>query len=173
MKKECRILITTECNLSCSYCCNLIPAEQAKIKMSTLPQILEMGYEVIKITGGEPFLAVRRLRKIAFEFHKLNPRPLIYVYTNMSLGSIYKAAYAIAISGLIDGINISIHNVDNISIVKKAIKYMHGLVSIRLHIQDIRYDEIRKYLELELLEKVNVKTWTLNKCDVDEDRYII
>jgi organic radical activating enzyme len=173
MKKECRILITTECNLSCEYCCNKIESEQEKIKMSTLPQILEKNYDVIKITGGEPLLSLGKLWRTIHDIKKLKKIPEIYIYTNMSNERIYSNAEYIIKNKLADGFSISSHDSSNTLFIKTIINKFKSMTKLRISFQDVLKDKVNNHSIKKYLKDIPVTYWTLNDCDKKEDRYII
>lgn len=165
----CRILIDTKCNLDCHYCCNKIATVQEGIKFSTLKQIIEKDYSVYCISGGEPFLNVRRLSEILQEIIRNTDRdPEIYVYTN---GTIPTSEIVLAtIAQYIVGFSIGYHGEKHDTVVANYMK-MRALKPTRVLVNDELYHQNKK--QFDFIDKNDLRLWKMNECDKSEDRYII
>ncbi|HLD91225.1 MAG TPA: radical SAM protein [Patescibacteria group bacterium] len=171
MKKSCKIAITWDCNLDCSYCCNKLDAVQNKFQNSTLDEILVQNYENISITGGEIGICPEKLNNYLEILGKTKSK--LWLYTNGRL-----MPQMLIRPERINGINISCHNSISHSLlcVNQWEKYKD--INIRLHIQDEKYDDylisMQKLIEL-YIPKQNIKLWTLDKCfdNIEEDWYYI
>lgn len=171
MNNVARVLITTECNLKCSYCCNKIKEVQDSFKMTTMDQFVENAnkYTDINISGGEPLLAQDKLRNLINLLY-IKTYANIWLYSN-GLPSIDD----VTIESLrrCNGINIGCH--DNFGILKYKVlflRYAVGYEKIRLQIEDVKYsDEIKDFCTK---NNINVKLWKRNDCfATEEDRFII
>ena len=163
--KTSRILITTECNLKCSYCCNKLPEVQSTFKMTTIDMFLNMNYDVINISGGEPLLAPNKLNSLLQELHhKGNNR--VYLYTN---GVLTEDLHLYARN--LDGVNIGCHgNWD--TALEGAIQWRKHIRSVRFHAQK---GKMKDYHKRQLIKHgVKLNEWTMNECNnINEDRYIV
>ena len=149
MKKTLRLIITLDCNLSCSYCCNKIPEVNSKFITKRLEEIDFEQYEAVCITGGEPLLVFKKYLEIYLEVPLGTP---IYLYTN---GLLLKESRV----GYFDGINIGIHYKEQL---RQILQYNPKLLQyrgLRLYVQDIHR---KKYLP-NIPDKY-IKTWTMTSC---------
>ena len=82
--KIARVLITTGCNLKCTYCCNKIPEVQDTFKMVTFDQFVENAnqYDVINISGGEPMLVIEKMQGLIRCIEYSEFKGDLYLYTN-------------------------------------------------------------------------------------------
>ena len=172
MKKiQCRIALTTDCNLQCDYCCMKWPEMLRtfkKINRCDLNNLDFQKYRSFVITGGEPTLDLFRLYSTLFTLRNKTDVP-IYLHTNgILLDRTITGDFAFF--NLVDGINISLHEDVNWNLSK--IKMMNLDVPIRLHVYD-------KLVNQELLDFVKatgiiLKQWELDECDtVPEDRLLL
>ena len=74
-----RIIISLDCNLSCSYCCNEIPEVRNRFARKALDEINFSGYQNVVITGGEPFYRKDVLFRV---LRRIPPEKTIYMNTN-------------------------------------------------------------------------------------------
>lgn len=162
-----RIIITTECILHCEYCCNKLPEIQNSFKMITLEQFVNMDYDVVNITGGEPMLSPRKVNYLVNKLSLKHKKPLIYLYTT---GLVWDDNINYWIKNL-DGVNIGCH--DNFRFAYEGAKEWKRYVkNIRFHIEENKITKIQK----ELLEKngLDLVEWKMNECNnTKEDRWII
>lgn len=149
MKKTLRLLITLDCNLSCSYCYNRLPEINSKFTKKRLEDIDFTQYEVICITGGEPLLK-RNLINNLFNSEVISWKHSIYLYTN---GLLLKDSDI----QIFDGINIGIHYreqvreiLENSNVLSEEVKFC---------VQDIYREEY-----LPNIPDRYVKTWEMNSC---------
>lgn len=191
MKKECRVLITTECNNDCSYCCNKLPEIKQTFKMDTMDNFIEntcKNYEVIKISGGEPMLCFTKLTKLVTGIKCRNENAEIYLYTNGHFLPMEKEDI-IRLCEDLDGINVG-HHGDGLYLLTRSIykairwKVLSDNVyrkslnpSIRLHVNEELWNnlgETKHTLNMMLgSAKINLKLWKMNECETEEDRFII
>lgn len=166
-KKTARVLITTECNLKCEYCCNKLPEIQNGFKMTTFDQFVKMDYETVNISGGEPMLVVDKLENLAHELNKKEHSPNIYIYTN---GFNYPNDIK-GIARMIDGVNIGCHESFEKSFLK-AMSWQYHINNIRFHIEKGKLTKDQREILLE--NGFGIKEWVMNECDgISEDRWII
>lgn len=159
----CRVLITTECNLKCKYCCNKLVDIKNSFKMTTFDEFIEKShiYNEINISGGEPILSEDKLGRL---LAKLPIVTKTYLYTN---GTILPS---INVERL-DGVNIGIHN--NFNYIKTNIlSWKVFNKNIRVQCQDIKVtNEIKDFC---VHNNIKLVLWTMNECNrTQEDRYII
>jgi molybdenum cofactor biosynthesis enzyme MoaA len=169
MKKDtARILITSECNLNCSYCCNKIPEVQNKIKFVTYDEICNFKYKNYCITGGEPILAFDKLCKIVTQLKTVN-KGNVYLYTN---GLLLNSGILAFLSNFIDGINVGVHEhkVTNqyfLDIYKEILRKCDSFnVPVRFYVEDKYKDSLDLNAE--------IHTWKRNECfnNTKEDWFI-
>ena len=161
--RECRIIMTTQCNLLCEYCCNNIPEVQESFKMTTLHTLLNSGpYDTYKITGGEPLLDVDKLTWICKSIRYTYPKSMVYLYTNGTL--LWQSNFNF---NLVHGVNVGYHGDD--SVIHSTIDLSRDL-PMTIHVQDIH----SKYVRNIAGDKVPIREWRLNDCDRgNEDRFIL
>jgi len=171
MPKVARVIITTDCNLKCKYCCNRIPEVQQTFKMTTVQDFIDMShkYEVINFTGGEPLLAQDKLVHLLTNIPRDIKR---YLYTNGT-----QSPWTDLLEEL-DGVNVSIHNTEQV------IKYLAfagyawcsnhkwRLKSRRLWVEDKKItEEITTWCKE---QGWGLVPWTMNVCGkTEEDRWIL
>lgn len=87
-----RILLTTECNLSCKYCFikeklhrYSYPSIHSLRKAIDIFSYLSIPHKNIDITGGEPFLYFNEIREISTYAHRKIPNVYISITTNGTL----------------------------------------------------------------------------------------
>lgn len=167
--KTARILITTECHNDCEYCCNKLPEIKKRIKFTTFDEVIKMDYDVYCITGGEPLLEIQKATRLASRIKWRNAAARLYLYTAIPPEFYWKLSSAEKhdLFYLLDGVNYGVHNVfSNFYTVPRD---MRKFVNTRLHIQDINYKYINRYLKIDF----DWKLWKMNDCETDEDIYII
>lgn len=161
--KTARVIITTECNFNCGYCCNKLPSIKRSFKMTTMDEFLEMNYSVVNITGGEPMLCPGKLRKLINGIRCAD----IYLYTN-GYGKHCDKKW---IAKRVQGINVGAHH-DMDYALSSAVHWRQFNDNVILHIEDDRVTS--ELIEKCNLNKIKVKTWTRNNCNkAKEDRWII
>lgn len=79
---ECRIVITTECNINCYYCINQFYDVKKRFVFERMQDVVNYKFGVYNISGGEPFIEFDKLCKLCTLIRKLNPDSKISVYTN-------------------------------------------------------------------------------------------
>lgn len=162
-----RVIITTECNFKCEYCCNKIPEIQDSFKMGTFDEFVKLDYRDINISGGEPTLVATKLDRLIKQLRRKPTRSNIFLYTNGHEAA--NAAYKFG--SRIDGVNIGCH--DNIPYaVQAAVIWSTQNPNVRFYIQEGRLTETVKR---ELQDHgISIKEWKMNDCDnTPEDRWII
>ena len=161
-----RILVGWACNLKCTYCCN----EQERFRKDILPTTLDKinwsQYNVFCVSGGEPLLAIGRIKEVCDRIPK---GKLVILYTN---GILLTSALAVLCESIgIAGMNIGLHypaTYDRlIKSVTEATK--NTTMKIRFHAQDIYEKELTtKY------PNVSFRFWKMDDCDrVNEDRFVL
>jgi molybdenum cofactor biosynthesis enzyme MoaA len=51
-----RLILTLDCNLKCSYCCNKLESVYSRFVKKSIDEIDFSRYRNVCLTGGEPFL---------------------------------------------------------------------------------------------------------------------
>lgn len=168
--KLARVLVTTQCNLKCSYCCNKIPEIQKSFSMTTMDEFVERAkeYDVVNISGGEPLLSEDKLTRLVEDLYT-HSNAKIYLYTN---GTVLPKSNS-RIYRILNGVSIGVHNNFN-KIRSNVILWRHEVVfgTIRLLIRDT---EVTKEIEDFCRQNdIVLVTWKLNDCNkTQEDRFII
>ncbi len=163
--KNCRVLITKQCNFDCSYCLMKDEATAATfipIKFDEFVKIIQ-NYESFGITGGEPTICRYFLTKMLTTIRGCSDKPM-FLYTN---GTLVETIPEYALKCL-SGINIGVHQ----GIDWEKVARLQAIVPVRLHIhKDSVTDEIRqKCLEI----GATIKEFEYGQCDtVEEDRWFV
>lgn len=167
--KIARVLITTRCNLSCTYCCNKIPEIQDSFKMTTFDQFINMKYDVVNISGGEPMLEVVKLYKLLYKLKFKPNSPKRYLYTN---GYIEKSNDVELLGSFLDGVNIGYHNTSTFDLLS-LYDWSDACSNVILHYNQDKH--LPDYI-LNVCQYYNIKWkgWKMNECNnIKEDRWII
>ena len=131
--KKLRLLVTKECPLSCSGCCN---NDWDLDNLGVFDTKTAADYSLIMITGGEPLLYPDRLIALITDIRTRSCAQII-IYT-----STYKIDDLIKVLGVCDGITITLHNQEQIPTFYKLHNnllrygYEHKSKSLRLNVFD-------------------------------------
>ena len=171
--KVARVILTTDCNFNCSYCCNKLPEVQTKFKMTTIRDLVKMPYDVFNLTGGEIGLTTLKLVSAIYGIKLVNPKAEIYLYTN---GKLRPWDFGQPSRDAISGINVGFHPETDIDKIRVRLSdYIYYGLKPRVHIEDTRWESIDKEFKI-FLERNNipVKLWTRGQCMNDnEDWWIV
>lgn len=156
-----KIVISWQCNLDCSYCCNKQQAIRDSFKPITLEEIKQSNYDDYEITGGEPLtngnsLALRRVLQAI-------PRGKnIYLYTN---GLNLNRPTACSLAYLrVTGVNVGYHQVDLDWDILRVID--ETILPIRLW--------VKKGEVMDRMKGFDIHEWKLGDCDaVTTDRFVL
>jgi molybdenum cofactor biosynthesis enzyme MoaA len=176
--KNARVLVTTECNLHCAYCCNKLPEIQRSIRFTTIDQFIDFAehlYENVNISGGEPMMDQWKTLKVLKGLKK-NGNVKVFLYTNGLRVPTYDVYSAFA---ELDGVNIGVHgdfeDLRSSIITWKAIlgmRHEKPETMVRVHIQDVKVTPQAE--EFCRLHGVTIVAWKMNDCNkTPEDRYIV
>lgn len=161
--KSLRVIITEECNLACTYCCNKIPKVRARFMKRALPNLVL--YDNVCITGGEPMLYPKMLWYVASKAEESGCNT--YLYTN---GTLMNARRVEILKNMrLDGVNVSLHtNIQSLmhyelEKITCAFDDNDWLDALRFRIQDTK-----KHMVPEGYHR-HVKWWHMDDCDTDED----
>ena len=79
MKDTIRLILSTKCNLACTYCCNEIDSIKSEFINKSYDNIDFTSYSNVCLTGGEPFIDKTSLYSILMRLpNHLN----LFIYTN-------------------------------------------------------------------------------------------
>jgi len=169
-----RIILTTECNLRCEYCCNKMSCIQDQFKMRTFDEIASSNYKTYCFSGGEPVLAWNKMTRLAELIRSKNQEAEFFLYSN---GLMLKVHH---LKDLLDlgfgGINVGVHKNTFGNISWDSYKVIQKLcsdfgISLRFDIEDVN----QKELEENAPELENVRYWIRNDCfnSVEGEDWII
>lgn len=152
-----RILVSWQCNLKCSYCCNEQPQFRKDIHPTTLDAIPWNQYMNFCISGGEPLLNFPIVKKVC---ERIPADRLKILYTNgFLLGQ--TVAWKLTDMG-ITAVNVGLHNPETFGrLIRDVTKATQDTrLSVRFHAQDIyAYDLKRNY------PTTSFRYWKMNDCD--------
>ena len=159
-KNKARVLITKECNRSCSGCCNnfdsIMRYAQYIDTLSDLPQELSE----VMISGGEPMLFTERTLRLTEELKERYPFSKLYLYSSYYNNTLED------IIPLLDGFQYTIHEgateedlllLDNLQELLDRHKEEWTDKSFRLYIDD-KVDIPMRILP-NVWNKAKVSTW--------------
>lgn len=162
-----RILVSWECNLSCSYCCNEQDRFRSGIIKTKLDNVNFNNYKFFCLSGGEPLLKPNRLADVIY---RIPGNKTIILYTNGIL--LHKKLFDAYNFWRIDYINVGLHEESSFThIINNVIKQTKdSFIGVRFHL-----NETFKYLNMEEeYPLVNFKYWKMDDCERDnEDRFIL
>jgi molybdenum cofactor biosynthesis enzyme MoaA len=164
MNTSLRLLITEQCNLACSYCCNRIPGVRKQFRMvDSLDEINWQRYRDVSITGGEPFMNQDRLFSAAWRARDAGCN--LYLYTNGTL--LTKRRVKMLKKAGFSGVRIGVHENINKEVHRLYMLFRSLTLDIepRFDIEDVHKNEVYSgYINY-------CKFWTRGECapSVDED----
>lgn len=169
-KKSLRLLITTDCNFSCSYCCNNLPEIKERFKLCTLDDICNPEftnqYSDICLTGGEPLLNIGLIKQLC---EKLSDKHTIFLYTNGEFLTMTLLNYLSDIG--ISKVNIGLHE-NRIALYFAESSPFLLDSRIRFSVEDIHISNYLRVLETNYPGKFTI--WRRNECKgKNEDWYIL
>lgn len=126
--KVLRLLLNTNCDSNCSYCCN------KQYDLLALPQVeLFSFYKMILLTGGEPMLKTDLVRKVIKEIREETKAPII-LYT----AKVDRLLEVASILSSIEGMTLTLHaqkDVFNFRLLNNFLKHtMKETKSLRLNV---------------------------------------
>lgn len=149
---DAKIVITWNCNLDCSYCCNKYPDIKNSFKPITHRQIAESNYDSYQITGGEPIMPATHglLERAMFSIPHGKP---VYIYTNgLHLNPVIVPQFKL---WNVKGINIGCHGQ---RIFREELRKINEQIPVRLWIQDTKYKSWMGRMGLD------IRLWRMNDC---------
>lgn len=159
-----RLILFTECNMSCSYCCNEQEQFNKQFVKKKFEEIDFSLYTNICITGGEPFLR----KSFSYEIlHSLPRHKKIYIYTNGMLIDQKDVFLLEHIAGL-KCINIGLHTINQLSKIILVEEYL----PVRFMIRDVNKKRFMKAYP-ERLNEQNIKCWKLNDCSMPNEDWVL
>ena len=163
---QCRVVITRKCNLKCSYCCMKYPEIlETFTRVQSMQDIFEhKSYDTFAVSGGEPTLSPKKLQNVVNDI-KMNTSASVYLWTN---GILLLPEFLIVNRGIIDGVNISIH--EGGWDYRKWYQ-LHKIMPIRLHIwEGLSNDKLRRFCRT---NNIRLNEWVMDECEKEEDRFIL
>ena len=170
-----RLKITLECNRSCPYCIN--KSKEYRDKWITINSIHTPDwtkYSSIVVSGGEPtILHINELHTILYALRRTtaNKNTPIYLQTN---GDLLTKSIVKELDNYIDGIGLSIHNLDEFRRLKTRFEDILRIKPIQLYVQDTMLSDHGDYFP-SLFDKYdfNLRVWKDGEFDKDEDIFIL
>jgi organic radical activating enzyme len=164
MKDTARLIISTECNYSCSYCCNEIPDIKSRFQKIWLKDVDFSKYKNVSLTGGEPFLHKDWFYEV---LSKVPSDKDLFIYTN--------------------GVLITDEDIDklleikNLKCINVGLHYYGQLwyINERLEELPVRYTILEEKKAVMLsrharkLQDKNVKIVKLNECDAPNEDWLL
>jgi organic radical activating enzyme len=98
--KSLRLILWDDCNRRCKHCANHGTENVETVDMDTLHE-----YDEILLTGGEPMLYPRTVRRIVYRIRDKAPNAKIYMYTAL----VQPIQWFIDVVGAVDGVTLTIH----------------------------------------------------------------
>jgi MoaA/NifB/PqqE/SkfB family radical SAM enzyme len=170
-----RLILSLECNLHCTYCCNNIPEIKETFKPVHLNDINFRLYENVCISGGEPLLNIDLLKKVL----KLIPRERVNIilYTNGKL--LTRRIFDMLYEYGVEHISIGLHTTSPIGFVESILDeyygtYADGRIRLRFNLNE-EYKKYNGYLEKKLSQShyTDLKYWKMNDCTRDNEEIFI
>ncbi len=167
--KIARVILTFDCERSCSYCCNNYSSIIDKAIPITLEESAEAlkDYRVVAITGGEPLLDPQGILDFAKMLRRSNPDRMIYLYTaKFDITPIW-------FLNIIDGIHFTLHEsttakeVEDFEVIQRALQEYPGR-SYRLFV----HPGIEHFIPIRprTWSRIESKPWiNENDCKLPED----
>lgn len=159
-----KIVISWNCNLKCSYCCNEMDSVRNTFKPITMKEIANSNYKDYELTGGEVFMypAFEYLLNVLWD--GIPKGRNVYVYTNGILLDIPRVKMLKKYG--VTGINIGYHQID---LNWTLIKYLNeNVLPIRLWVKEDEYEDWMDDLGMD------IRLWKLGDCDnVTTDRFYL
>lgn len=165
MKDTIRVLVSWECNMRCSYCCNKLPEVRSQIKPAHLEGIDFARYQTVCITGGEPLLYPTRVRDVC---QRVPIGKLIVLYTN-GIRLTGPTCQALASWG-VSAINVGLHLPATFDwLIDRVRTATAGLgLNVRFHVQDVHRDLAARFPTAEF------RFWKMDDCGREnEDRVVL
>jgi MoaA/NifB/PqqE/SkfB family radical SAM enzyme len=163
MKNTLRLILFTECNLSCHYCCNEQEQFSSQFVKKSFSEIDFSKYKNVCITGGEPFL---RKELLYLTLDRIPADKNIFIYSN---GLLINPEDVRRLSHCnIKCINIGLHYLNQLS----EIIYLEGLLPVRFMIQLEKLGEFYKKYPTRL-DVTNTKAWLMDDCEMPNEDWVL
>lgn len=159
-----RLLLTLDCNLNCSYCCNKLEPVYSRFVRKSSDEIDFYRYRNVCLTGGEPFL----YKDLLYEtISKIPPHMGIYIYTNGLLitdDDVFDLLLVVNLKGL----NIGLHTIEQLESINRKVE----MLPVRFLARDIYIETLLKTYP-ERLSLQNLKGWRLNECARPNEDWVL
>jgi len=109
--KSLRLILWDDCNRRCKNCANNGTGDAPKVDMDTLHE-----YDEILLTGGEPMLYPRTVRRIVYAIRDRAPNAKIYMYTAL----VEPIQWFIDVVGAVDGVTLTLHTAKDMQAAQLA-----------------------------------------------------
>lgn len=171
-KPKARFKITLRCDRACSYCINQCEEYRKRWKTISSPENVKWGnYRSVIISGGEPTLyfsvvsLVRKVRVIAGD------QTLIYFQTN---GVGLTKTMVKSFDDNIDGIGLSIHDLDEFRHMVTRWRDISKIKPIRLYVERSMYFENKEEIEGMIRGcDFHFRVWQDGESDPDEEIFLL
>ena len=164
-----RLKVTLKCNKTCEYCINKSQEYRSKwTKISMVNEVMWGQYRSVVISGGEPLMH-DNLDNILYLVRSSTDAP-IYLQTN---GMLLTKPFVKQIDNYIDGIGLSIHDVDEFKHLYTRFKDILRIKPIQLYIQDTIAHQYRFTVEDWVSDGFAIRTWSDGEFDETEEIFIL
>lgn len=166
-----RIKLTLKCNRACPYCINKCPDYREKwVKIENVNNLQWETFSSIVVSGGEPLLKPDlyfwlkgiRIRAVA---------PLIPIYLQTN-GDLLSKEIVKEIDNFIDGIGISVHDLQHFKHLQTRFEDIARIKPIQLYVQDTMYATNKDFFT-SLYGKFSVRVWKEGEFDKNEVIYVL
>lgn len=161
-----RLVVSWECNLYCTYCCNEIPYFRQQFRPLSLDSIDFEKYANVCVSGGEPLLDLSLLENV---LGRIPSDKTVILYSNGTLLN-KENAKMLERSG-VKHVNIGLHFPGSFSsLIKNCTEAVSETsLKVRFQAQDL-YQEalVKAYPDL------SFRFWKMNDCDrANEERVFL
>ena len=175
MKPKARVKVTLSCNRKCSYCINKDEQYRKKWTSIHFPSVYSNkvnwhDFRSIIVSGGEPTLYsgltyfVSLLRKLTL------PDTMIYLQTN---GYFLTKNMAKEIDDFIDGIGLSIHDLEEFNHLYSRFQDILRIKPIRLYINENMASEDSDLVKKWRQDNFGIRIWREGEFDESEHIFVL
>ena len=166
MKKDTiRLILFTDCKLSCAYCCNKKKAYFSQFVPMQRSEVDFSKYEAVCLTGGEPFL---KPDLVFYYLDLISSDTRVYLYTT---GLLITEEHLHKLSGYpnLKCVNVGLHYKNQIKSIHPDLEWE---LPVRFMLEDTTAQEFIQASEGRLKES-NTKQWVRDVCDLPNEDWVI